>query len=176
MLMIRAQEQPSVLTLDVDGPATMLESPAVDETARDQLARGVRSVRIDLRSCTMMDSTFSGTLLSLKRQLENAGGSLTLVSPSRRVLDLLAKMGLEDFYAIDTASRPDGPWTLIGQARPRPEILQRRIVAAHDELARTPGAAKLGFDRVAEELRRGVDDANNGTTPLPRRVSRPNLV
>jgi anti-anti-sigma factor len=98
MLMIRAQEQPSVLTLDVDGPATMLESPAVDETARDQLARGVRSVRIDLRSCTMMDSTFSGTLLSLKRQLENAGGSLTLVSPSRRVLDLLAKMGLEDFY------------------------------------------------------------------------------
>jgi anti-anti-sigma factor len=173
--MIRAQEQPSVLTLDVEGPATMIESPAVGETAAEHVARGVRAVRVDLRGCTMMDSTFSGTLLSLKRQLEKVGGSLTLVSPSRRVLEVLADMGLEDFYAIDTAERPAGTWTLVPSPRPLRDTLARRVLDAHDELARTPGPAQRGFGRVADELRRGLENGRGGTSDPPPRSSRPHL-
>lgn len=154
--MIRAHEDPTVLTLDVEGPATMVESPAVHETARAQLSRGVRSLRVDLRDCTSMDSTFSGTLLWLKRQLDAAGGDFTLVSPSPRALDVLREMGLEDFYAIDTADRPDegAAWREIAPARPGVESFRRLVIDAHDELSRIPGPEARGFRAVADELRR----------------------
>ena len=63
--MIRAHDDGPILTLDIVGVATMMESPAVQEAVALHLARGGRVVRLDLRDCTVMDSTFSGTLLSL---------------------------------------------------------------------------------------------------------------
>jgi anti-anti-sigma factor len=154
--MIRAHEQPDVLILGVEGPATMMESPAVSELATEQLSRNVRALRIDLRACTTMDSTFSGTLLALKRQLDKVGGKLTLVSPSARVLELLEQMGLADFYDVEVANRVpvDGPWRVIAPAQPRAEQLRQLVVDAHDELARLPGPAARAFRTVVEELRK----------------------
>jgi Sec-independent protein secretion pathway component TatC len=65
-----------------------------------------------------MDSTFSGTLLSLKRQLAAIGGALTLVSPSPRVLELLRQMGVDDFYTIEVAERRPCAWIEVPLARP----------------------------------------------------------
>lgn len=150
--MIRAHEEPGALTLDVAGPATMLESPAVQDAAREEVLRGVRCVRLDLRDCTAIDSTFSGTLLALKRQLDAVGGSLTLVSPSSKVLELLEQMGLEDFYAIDNAERVSGSWKELKALRPETEALEKLVIQAHDELAQVPGAASETFENVATEL------------------------
>jgi anti-anti-sigma factor len=151
--MIRARLDPTLLTLDVEGPATMMESAAVKQTASEHVSRG-RALRVDLRDCTTMDSTFSGTLLSLKRQLESAGRRLTLVSPSAKVLELLRQMGLEDFYAIDVAERPSGTWQELTQARPEDERLRRLVLEAHDELACVPGPNAGAFRTVVDELRR----------------------
>jgi anti-anti-sigma factor len=155
--MIRAHEDPAVLTLDVAGPATMMESPVVNDAASERLASGVRALCVDLRDCTAMDSTFSGTLLSLKRQLEHAGGTLTLVSPSPTVLALLKQMGLEDFYTIDVADRVQGSWDEIRPKTPSTDKLRRLILDAHDELACVPGLAADAFRPVAEELHRDDD-------------------
>ncbi len=160
--MIRAHDDPAALTLVVDGPATMTESPAVNEAAADALGRGARSLRLDLRDCTTIDSTFSGTLLSLKRKLEDAGGSLTLVSPSARVIELLAMMGLEDFYRIEHAEQLDGPWTEVAVTRPGAERLSRMIVDAHEQLARISGPAGTTFRTVVEEMR---SEEQRGTVP-----------
>jgi anti-anti-sigma factor len=155
--MIRAHDEPAVLTIDVDGPATMTESPVVQATACEQLAHGLRKLRIDLRGCTTMDSTFTGTLLMLKRQLESAGGTFTLVSPSPRVLELLAQMGLEDFYAIEIAERANGRAREIVPAESAVSELKRLVMHAHDELACIPGPASDAFRAVADELRRSSD-------------------
>jgi hypothetical protein len=101
-----------------------------------------------------MDSTFSGTLLALKRELERLGGTLTLVSPSAKVVEVLSQMGLEGFYAIDPAERARGPWVEISMAPPSVERLKRLIVDAHDELSRVPGPAADAFREVVRELRR----------------------
>jgi len=114
--MLYAHDEPGVLTIDVAGPATMVESPAVHATASARMSRGVRVVRIDLRDCAIMDSTFSGTLLALKRELERKDGTLTLVTPSPKVVELLGQMGLEDFYDLDLAERACGPWEEISPA------------------------------------------------------------
>ena len=156
--MIRAHERGDVLTLDVGGPATMTESPAVSDLITDRVGNGIRAVRIDLRDCAMMDSTFSGTLLAMKRQLDKIGGSLTLVSPSEHVLELLGEMGCEDFYDVETADRIDGDWIVVAPVAVRMEKLQRSILEAHDELAQLPGPAGTVFRTVVDELRR---------TPVP---------
>ena len=166
--MIRAHDEPTVLTLVVEGPATMAESPAVSEAASDALLRGARSVRLDLRDCTTIDSTFSGTLLSLKRRLEGDGGSLTLVSPSARVLDLLEKMGLEDFYRIEQAEPLDDPGTEVPLMRPGPERLSGMIVDAHEQLARISGPAGDTFRTVVEEMRSEERPGSAPTAPSVR--------
>ena len=152
--MIRAHEEPEVLTLDVEGPATMVDSLAVQAMAKEQLACGLREMRVDLRSCTVMDSTFSGTLLGLQRQLDSVGGTLTLVSPSPKVMELLEQMGLEDFYVIEARARANGAAREISGERPDVEELKRLVLDAHDELSRLPGPAGDAFREVAEELRR----------------------
>lgn len=172
--MLRAYDTPSALTIVVDGPATMTESPAVSAAAAEGLRRGARSLRLDLRGCTAIDSTFSGTLLSLQRQLEDAGGKLTLVSPSAKVLDLLEKMGLDDFYTIEISAPLDAgaAWTEVPLARPSTERLSRMVLDAHDQLASLPGPAGSVFRTVVDEMRRDrARDADvasdHGETPVP---------
>jgi anti-anti-sigma factor len=156
--MIRILEDPAVLMVDVAGAATMLESPHFLESASERVSHGVRSLRVDLRDCTTMDSTFSGTLLSLKRQLDRIGGTLTLVSPSARVLELLGQMGLLDFYCIEIADRTAGPWSDLAPAVPCAELLRRRILEAHEELAEAAsGPVASELRTVVEELRRDRD-------------------
>ncbi len=158
--MIRAHGDTLTLTVDVAGAATMMESPAVSDLAAERIARGARAVRIDLRDCTTMDSTFSGMLLALKRRLERVAGTLTLVSPSTRVAELLQEMGVDDFYAVETADRIDGPWGPVVTGRAKSEKLTRVVIEAHDELAQLPGDAGRTFRTVVDELRRRTDDAS----------------
>jgi anti-anti-sigma regulatory factor len=155
--MITVHDEPGVLTIDVAGPATMVESPAVQEAVSEGVLRGVHVVRIDLRDCTTMDSTFSGTLLALKRDLELTRGTLTLVSPSLKVVELLGQMGLDGFYDVESAERATGPWHEVAPAPPQVDRLRRLIADAHDELARIPGPAADAFRAVVEELRREGD-------------------
>lgn len=152
--MIRVHANPPVLTIDVHGKATMLESPAVEALVESQQARGVRDVRVDLRDCTTLDSTFSGTLLWLSRQLDAKGGKVTLVSPSARVVDLLREMGIDDFYPVERTPRAEGPWVEVEPEHPEAERLRTVVLDAHEELARVPGPAAKTFRDVADELRR----------------------
>jgi len=152
--MLSLHDEPGILTIDVTGVATMVESPAVHETASERMSRGVRVVRIDLRDCVVMDSTFSGTLLALKRELERRDGTLTLVSPSPKVLELLGQMGLEGFYDVEIAARGAGPREEIVPVPPSLERIRGVVRAAHDELVRSPGRCEELFRDVARELRR----------------------
>lgn len=162
--MIRAHATAVVLTVQIRGPATMGESPAVQELALEHMARGMRWLRLDLRACTTIDSTFSGTMLWLKRQLDAVAGTLTLVSPSARVLELLRDMGLEDFYEIENSEREElstseGDWIEVAPTRPTLADLRRHLIGAHDELARGPSAAAREFGSVADALH---DDHEHG--------------
>lgn len=134
----------------------MVESPVVQELAHARIRAGARVVRIDLRECTAMDSTFTGMLLVLKRVLEASAGELVLVAPSRKVMDVLGQMGLDDFYAIDSAERPPAThaWREVAVPRPEVETLQRMVLESHEELSRVPGPAAEAFRDVVRELRR----------------------
>lgn len=135
----------------------MAESPVVQELANARIRSGTRMVRIDLRDCTAMDSTFSGMLLVLKRVVEASSGELVLVAPSRKVIEVLRQMGIEDFYATDFAERPPAThaaWREVAVPLPELETLQRVVLESHEELSLVPGPAAEAFREVVRELRR----------------------
>src|SRR5438552_2037009 len=80
---VRFHQQDHTITFRVEGRAAMTQSLPLRRQAERSMQSGVTHVRIDLRDCLHMDSTFLGTLLALKKNLDREGrGDLTLLTPS----------------------------------------------------------------------------------------------
>ncbi len=165
--MIRAHRMGRTLTLDVQGKATVMETPAVRELVDRHISHGLRALRVDLRDCTAIDSTFSGTLLALEHQLAAHDGTLVLVSPSSRVEELLRRMGLDDLYAVELTPRTRGPWMELHVGPPDEDKLKDLVLASHDELAHASVPDATGFRAVVDELRRDCP-ANRSAAPAQR--------
>ena len=66
------------------------------------LDRGFRSFIVDLNSCSVMDSTFMGTLAGIALRLREFGnGGLVVRNANQRNADLLANLGLNNLFEIE---------------------------------------------------------------------------
>lgn len=155
-------------TFRVTGRATMAFGLPVRQTAERLLAEGVRFVRMDLRDCQYMDSTFLGTLLTIKKGLERLErGPLTIIAPSTSCMKILDGMGLGDF--IPTNHDPpdtDAAWIEVRPDNTDPGSFRQNIEQAHRELAALPGPAGEQFQAAI----RCIDQAAP-TPPPPTRPS-----
>lgn len=154
---VRVQHAGRTTLFQVEGRVTMLHGTALRRLAEQRLDEAAAALRIDLRRCTYMDSTFLGTLLFLQRAIARSGqGALTLVSPSPQCLRLLRQMELEDLFHIeeaDEAGEPaGGTWTELKGESEDLAAVRRTVAQVHQELARTPGAAAAAFGDVARGL------------------------
>src|SRR4051812_3280366 len=59
-----------VLLFQVKGPGKAGQCPPVRQIVDEALENGVSAIRVDLRHCDYMDSTFIGTLLILRRMMQ----------------------------------------------------------------------------------------------------------
>jgi anti-anti-sigma factor len=145
----------------------MHQSPAFLRVAARSLAGGVTSLKVDLRECAYMDSTFMGSLLTLKREVEakGAGNEFALVAPSSPCRGLLQQMGMDRVLRIvdttggDAAAQPSGDWRELedadaaaAAAGEHPQAFQETVVRAHQELAEMPGAGAQQFKAIASKL------------------------
>src|SRR4051794_12764395 len=110
---VRERRDDRTLTFQVEGWGTMPHSLPPRRLAEQRLAGGVTAIRVDLRHCTYMDSTFMGTLLFLKRAVDRRGqGEFALLSPSPECGKLFRQMGLDAVYPVVTAEEPaPDTWT-----------------------------------------------------------------
>lgn len=146
---IRFCRQSKTVTFRVEGRATMTQSLPMRRCAERLIAEGVTEVRVDLRDCTYVDSTFVGTLLTLKRAVERQAGHLTLVMPSVACDKILQQMGLDDFLpAESTDLDPNAQWTDVGGGPADSVLFRQNVTQAHEELASLPGAAGKQFEAV----------------------------
>ena len=67
------------------------------------LDRGFRSFIVDLNSCSVMDSTFMGTLAGIALRLREFGnGRLVVRNANQRNADLLENLGLNNLFEIES--------------------------------------------------------------------------
>src|SRR5262245_17313938 len=67
---VRFHQQDHTLTFRVEGRGTVTQSLPMRRLAERGIEAGITLLRIDLRECTYMDSTFLGTLLTLKKLVD----------------------------------------------------------------------------------------------------------
>jgi anti-anti-sigma regulatory factor len=148
------------LDVQVEGWGTIPQSLPIRRLAEHSFADGVAVLRMDLRRCTYMDSTFLGTLLYLKRVIDRRGqGQLALISPSCQCRQLLQQMGLENVYLVIEEEPPDGPWTVLPTDTVDANGLRHNVVEAHQELATLHGQVGATFREVARGMTQAMKQA-----------------
>jgi len=90
--------------IKVRGKGSFQNSPALKEFARQMLERGHRIFAFDLGECTVMDSTFMGTLAGMALRLRESGGTLLVRNVNERNFELLRNLGLNNLFEIEPSS------------------------------------------------------------------------
>jgi anti-sigma B factor antagonist len=160
---VRVHQDGQTVTFRVDGCGRVTNSLPFRRFAEQALAAGAADLRLDLRHCTYMDSTFLGTLLQLKREVERRGqGRFALVSPSAQCHQLLRQMGLESTFVVLTEEElGTAEWTeLCGDEDA--DAFKRNVVQAHEELATLKGPAGASFREVVRCLRQDAEAKKSG--------------
>jgi anti-sigma B factor antagonist len=87
----------------VEGRGSFLNSGNLKEFAQEMVHRGYREFVVDLQNCSMMDSTFMGTMAGVALRLKELGhGHLRIVHCGQRSHDLLSGLGLDQILSIQS--------------------------------------------------------------------------
>jgi anti-anti-sigma factor len=149
---VRVHQEGTTVTFRVEGRATMLQSLPLRRFAERRLAEGAAALRIDLRQCSYMDSTFLGTLLTLQGAITRRGeGTLTLLSPATPCARILQQMGLGAVFHTETTDE-ELPWSDLPADTGDDTSFKRNVAQAHEELANLPGPVGEQFRAVTRCL------------------------
>jgi anti-anti-sigma factor len=162
---VRFHQQDQTVTFRVEGRGTMTWSLPLRRTAERLLDAGAKRVRIDLRDCTYMDSTFLGTLLTLRKSLAARGGELVLIAPSAACSRIMQQMGLTEVLTAEPGEvDPAAVWTDL-PADADGASFKRNVVQAHEELANLPGPAGEQFKAVIRCMAQAEKEKPAGQPP-----------
>ena len=146
---LRVRQDGRTVSFQVEGQATVLQGLTLRRFAEQYLATDVTCLRVELRRCTWMDSTFVGTLLLLWRALERREqGEFVLVSPSPESRRLLRQMGIDKICSFrDEELSADG-WADVEHSPQGEDEFRCNVLQAHQELAELPGPTGETFRQV----------------------------
>lgn len=148
----------------IDGRATFTQSPFIRKIVERSLVRGRSHFIIDLAACPMIDSTFMGSITALSGQLKRRipPGSLLIVNPGARNLELLSGLGLDEILDIDV----EGTRHLDARTKASQALSQAmedddagaydrawHVLEAHEALGEANEANKARFKDVVTFLR-----------------------
>jgi anti-sigma B factor antagonist len=121
-------------TIQVGGELDLATCPQLQAVLVELVDRGCHHLILDLEQVTFLDCAGIGVLVDARRRVQEHGGSLKLVRPTRRVERVLALTGMTTVFPIDTslgeplATEPVGPWDALVTRLLRPP--------SHPEVAR----------------------------------------
>jgi len=136
----------TTVTFQIEGPGTVRQGLPLRRLAERCLDGEVAKLRVDLRHCTWMDSTFVGTLLVLLKTVKRRGrGDFAVVSPSATSRRVLKQMGIETVCPLCEDEAPTGPSLEVDALSDDGESFKCQVLEAHEELAELPGPAGETF-------------------------------
>jgi anti-sigma B factor antagonist len=98
----KTRQVDGVTVLDLSGRITLGEgSVTLRDAVRDVLAKGSKSILLNLGNVDYIDSSGLGELVSAYTTVKNAGGSLKLLQLTKKVKDLLQITKLYTVFDIE---------------------------------------------------------------------------
>lgn len=159
--------QPSILVgtasrtvwVRVEGKGSFLNSTGLKEFAKEMINRGFREFAVDLKNCTVMDSTFMGTLAGIALRLRELGqGNLRVTNLNERNSDLLSNLGLDQLFLIE--ARDSAPTaatqTALETAAPDKTTQAQTMLEAHEACVEANEANAAKFKDVLEYLKQDL--------------------
>jgi anti-sigma B factor antagonist len=148
----------------VEGKGSFLNSGSLKEFAREMVDRGYSEFVVDLEKCSMMDSTFMGTMAGVALRLKELGrGQLHIVHCGGRSQELLSGLGLDQIFTIhsnngETAPECESlPGGETGSAAHETKKAQAEtMLAAHEALCEAAPENLLRFKDVLEYLQQDL--------------------
>jgi anti-anti-sigma factor len=159
--------QPSILVgtanrtvwVRVEGKGSFLNSTGLKEFAKEMINRGFREFAIDLNNCTVMDSTFMGTLAGIALRLRELGqGNLRVTNLNERNSDLLSNLGLDQLFLIEArnAAPVAATETPLAAAAPDKTTQAKTMLEAHEACVEANEANAAKFKDVLEYLKQDL--------------------
>lgn len=121
----------------ISGRATFQCSVAFKTLVSEMWDRGSHEFIIDLRDCPTMDSTFLGVLSGLSHKLSEGKppGTLGLVKPNQRILELLDNLGIGSLFPlVELVDNPPQDLKPVESAPASKEDFSRTMLDAHQTL------------------------------------------
>jgi len=143
------------LLFHVQGRGVMAHGVPLRQLAEQMLEAGVQRIVLDLRDCTYMDSTFIGTLWSIRRLLLSRGlPPPLLVAPSNHCVKNLQEMASYEGFPIGTEAElpPEPTWTPLSLEGVDPIAFRRNAIEAHENLAALEGPERAKMEAVVRCL------------------------
>ena len=101
-LEIRESVREGIAVLSLKGRLTAAESGVIREKLDQSLQAGFKNAILDLSGVDYVDSTGLGTMVICYRSLQKGGGTLTLVNPNKRNVELLLLTKLHTVFKVFT--------------------------------------------------------------------------
>jgi anti-anti-sigma regulatory factor len=160
--------QPSILVgtanrivwVRVVGKGSFLNSTGLKEFAKEMINRGFREFAVDLKNCSVMDSTFMGTLAGIALRLRELGqGNLKVTNLNERNNDLLTNLGLDQLFAMEprgTVSVSAPAQVPLAAAAPDKVTQAQTMLEAHEACVEANEANAAKFKDVLEYLKQDL--------------------
>jgi anti-sigma B factor antagonist len=160
--------QPSILVgtanrtvwVRVEGKGSFLNSTGLKEFAKEMINRGFREFAVDLKNCTVMDSTFMGTLAGIALRLRELGqGNLRVTNLNERNSDLLSNLGLDQLFLIEVRNSVPvmaAAQTPLAASAPDKTAQAQTMLEAHEACVEANEANAAKFKDVLEYLKQDL--------------------
>lgn len=141
----------------VEGKGTFLNSGDFKQFTREMVNRGYRDFIVDLENCSMMDSTFMGTMAGVALRLKELGqGHLHVVHCGQRSRELLTGLGLDQLFDIQSDGTPAPECGALEHAHDSRQGTTRDMLAAHEALCQVAPQNFSKFKDVLEFLKQDL--------------------
>jgi anti-anti-sigma regulatory factor len=142
-----------IVWVRVQGKGSSTNSTALRDFAKEMIHRGAREFIVDLRNCTVMDSTFMGTLAGISLWLREMGeGCLSVVNPNDRNAESLFGLGLDQLFNVGVSTRKRGGQALTIPLKEDRTARAQTMLEAHEALIMTAPENLPKFKDVIQYL------------------------
>lgn len=165
-----AQDESTTYLIFV-GKVTWVQGKPVAQSIRNAVIKK-RNIVVDLNACDYLDSAMLGTLHEMAHECSLNCLKLTIQGSSKPIYDSFVELGMYDvlgFAITDNVSVPTDRSRLSDEDMDM-MAQQRWLLRAHEALASLNTANEEEFRHVIEELREGIDEAEQARGVKPSKA------